>query len=227
MAKARKIKGLDRNAPVIENATRIIAVRLDELYQFAPYVEDPENIEEIHNLRIATKRLRYTLEMFRFAFPKGLKALIDEVKAIQSAIGDMRDADIMIETVQGLLAGRAAARAERLMDIATAAERGTLAQRKQRIGEALAAPTVLRDDVAYYTLIAHKSDVSRQSYQEFLAAWRAMEATDFYGRLRRFVGIDPPEPEVAPIDAGEDIVTDEQVRSDELPEALVDVEPGE
>lgn len=227
MAKARKIKGLDRNAPVIENATRIIAVRLDELYQFAPYVEDPENIEEIHNLRIAAKRLRYTLEMFRFAFPKGLKALIDEVKAIQSAIGDMRDADIMIETVQGLLAGRAAARAERLMDIATAAERGTLAQRKQRIGEALAAPTVLRDDVAYYTLIAHKSDVSRQSYQEFLAAWRAMEATDFYGRLRRFVGIDPPEPEVAPIDAGEDIVTDEQVRSDELPEALVDVEPGE
>ncbi|HLT18559.1 MAG TPA: CHAD domain-containing protein [Thermomicrobiales bacterium] len=227
MAKARKIKGLDRNAPVIENAARIIAVRLDEMYQFAPYVEDPENIEEIHNLRIAAKRLRYTLEMFRFAFPKGLKALIDEVKAIQSAIGDMRDADIMIETVQGLLAGRAAARAERLMDIATAAERGTLAQRKQRIGEALAAPTVLRDDVAYYTLIAHKSDVSRQSYQEFLAAWRAMEATDFYGRLRRFVGIDPPEPEVAPIDAGEDIVTDEQVRSDELPEALVDVEPGE
>ncbi|MEZ4568800.1 MAG: CHAD domain-containing protein [Thermomicrobiales bacterium] len=69
MAKATKVKGLGKKAPVVENAAEIISVRLDDMYQFAPYVEDPRNINEIHNLRIAAKRLRYTLEMFEFAFP--------------------------------------------------------------------------------------------------------------------------------------------------------------
>jgi hypothetical protein len=226
MAKASKVKGLSRSAPVVENAARIIDVRLDEMYQFAPYVEDPTRIEEIHNLRIAAKRLRYTLEMFRFAFPKDLKALINEVKAIQSAIGDMRDADIMVETVRGILEGRASARAARLMDIATSSERGTLAQRKQRVGEALSAPTALRDDVSYYTLIAHKSDASKRAYETFLGAWREMETTDFRGRLRRVIGLDATEPAGLASEPGEDIVTAEQVLSDEPLETLVEVEPG-
>jgi hypothetical protein len=222
MAKAKKVKSLASQAPVIDNARKIIAVRLDELYQFAPYVTNPEHIAEIHNQRIAAKRLRYTLEMFRFAFPKDLKDLISEVKEIQSAIGEMRDADVMVENVLGLLDERARARSARLREIATASERGTIAQRKQRIGEAISARTILRDDIAYYTLIAHQADISKASYRHFVMAWRAMEDSDFYGRLRRFVGIDPEEPE----DAAEiDVVTAEQP----LPDDSVDVvmEPGE
>jgi hypothetical protein len=225
MAKAKKVKGLGKNVPVIENAAKIIAVRLDEMYQFAPYVGDPTRIEEIHNLRIAAKRLRYTLEMFRFAFPKGLKELISEVKQVQSTIGDMRDADIMVETVRNLLAERNAARSKRLLDIAMASERGTIAQRKQRIGEAISARTAQRDDISYYTLIAHQSDISKQAYQDFRTAWSAMLESDFYGRLRLFVGIDRPEVEdVINDEAGEDIVTDEQVLPDEA--AAAAVEPG-
>ena len=195
MAKATKVKGLDKQAAVTENAARIIAQRLADMYRYAPYVEDPTYIDEIHDMRIAAKRLRYTLEMFRFAYPKELKDLISEVKEIQSTIGDMRDADIMVETVLNLLDDRAQGRSERLKDIATSSERGTIAQRKQRIGEALAAPTVQRDDIAYYTLVAHKADVSKASYEQFLLAWADMQETDFYGRLRRFIGIDPPAEE--------------------------------
>jgi hypothetical protein len=221
MAKARNVKGLSSQAPVVENARKIIVVRLDELYQFAPWVGDPQNIEEIHNMRIAAKRLRYTLEMFRFAFPKELKELIDEVKEIQSAIGEMRDADVMVGNVLELLNERARARAERLRDIATASQRGTIAQRKQRIGEALSARTALRDDIAYYTLIAHQADVSKAAYRHFVMAWKAMEESDFYGRLRRFVGIDMHEPD----DGDVDIVTDEQPLADDLEDVVV--EPGE
>lgn len=213
MAKATKVKGLSKNAPVTENAARIIKVRLDDMYQYAPYVEDPENIDEIHNLRIAAKRLRYTLEMFSFAYPDEINDLISEVKKIQSAIGDMRDADIMIETTLNLLNDRADARAERLRDIATSSERGTIAQRKQRIGEALSAPTVQRDDIAYYTLVAHKADVSKASYEKFLKHWGKMQETDFFGRLRRFVGIDQPEEEPAE----EEEVGDEVLAEEHLP----------
>lgn len=166
MAKASKVKGLHKKTPAHENAAKIIAVRLDDMYQYAPYVEDPENIEEIHNLRIAAKRLRYTLEMFRFAYPAELKGLISEVKKVQSTIGDMRDADIMVATVLNLLDARTHARSERLKNIAMSSERGTIAQRKQRIGEALSAPTVQRDDIAYYTLVAHKADISNASVSD-------------------------------------------------------------
>jgi hypothetical protein len=200
MAKATKVKGLTSKAPVTVNAARIIETRLADMYQYAPYVDDPEHIEEIHNMRIAAKRLRYTLEMFSFAYPKELKTLISEVKQIQSTIGDMRDADIMVETVLNLLDERARGRSERLRDIATSSERGTIAQRKQRIGEALSAPTVQRDDIAYYTLVAHKADVSNASYEKFLVAWGEMQETDFHGRLRRFVGLGQPEEEAPEAD---------------------------
>jgi len=227
MAKATKVKRLDTSAPVIENAARIIAARLDDMYRYAPYVEDPANIEEIHNLRIAAKRLRYTLEMFRFAYPPELKALISEVKKIQSAIGDMRDADIMVETVLNLLDDRAQARAERLRNIAMSSERGTIAQRKQRVGEAISAPTVQRDDIAYYTLVAHKADVSQASYRKFLVAWREMQDSDFYGRLRRFAGIEPP---LEVVEEDGDEVEDEMLAEEHvMPEESIEIvaEPGE
>ena len=108
MAKARKIKGLKCGDSVLINARKIIDVRLDEMQSWAPYVEEPANIAEIHNLRIAAKRLRYTLEMFSFAFPSRLNDLIKEVKEIQEAIGLMRDADVMIEVVRASLARQAA-----------------------------------------------------------------------------------------------------------------------
>lgn len=222
MAKATKVKGLDKNAHVKENTSKIIEVRLDDMYQYAPYVEDPKNIEEIHNLRIAAKRLRYTLEMFRFAYPDELKDLISEVKKIQSAIGDMRDADIMVETVLELLDGRARARSERLRDIAMSSERGTIAQRKQRIGEAMSAPTVQRDDVAYYTLVAHKADASNASYEKFRVAWAEMQTTDFYSRLRRFIGIDPPEEE--PPEKVDEVLAEEHVPPEESFDVVA--EPG-
>jgi hypothetical protein len=229
MAKASKVKGLKTKAPARENAAKIIAVRLDDMYKYAPYVEDPENIDEIHDLRIAAKRLRYTLEMFRFAYPSELKTLISEVKKIQSTIGDMRDADIMVETVLNLLDERARTRFERLRDIAMSSERGTIAQRKQRIGEALSAPTVQRDDIAYYTLIAHKADISKASYEKFLVAWANMQETDFYGRLRQFIGIDVPEDdrevEEAEAEPADEVLAEEHLPPEEALETVM--EPSE
>lgn len=190
MAKAKKIKGIDCCESVTWNARKIIDVRLNEMLSFGQYAGDPTKIEEIHNLRIAAKRLRYTLEMFRFAFPKELKDLIDEVKEIQEHIGNMRDGDVMIERVRHVLSENARARTERLMQIATASQRGTIAQRNQRIRSAVSAPKGARDEVALYTLIAQRSDQRDEAYLRFVRAWERMEATDFPTRLRIMVGLE-------------------------------------
>ncbi len=60
MAKAKSITGLKRHVPTGVNARIIALTRLEELYSWVEYVDDPYNIYELHNLRIAAKRLRYT-----------------------------------------------------------------------------------------------------------------------------------------------------------------------
>lgn len=205
MAKARPVKGIDCKAPVVENARKVIAVRLEELLSWSPYVEDQRYVEELHNLRIAAKRLRYTLELFRFAFPGEISGFIDEVKEIQEHIGDMHDADVMIERVMETLGHDSMQRTTRLLEIATAVGRGTVAQRHQRLRSAMNNRVTPRDEIAYFTLIAHRADDRDRSYRSFVQTWRRMEASDFPGRLRRFTGIDKPLPApaaVEPADTG-------------------------
>jgi len=193
VAKARRIKGLDCQAAVAENARRIIGVRLEELLSYEPYVDNPAYVTELHDLRIAAKRLRYTLELFRFAFPSTLGGLIDEVKEIQEHIGNMHDADVMIERVVEQISTDSTARAVHLMEIASAAQRGTLAQRHQRLRSAMANRTTPRDQVAFYTLIAHRVDDRDQAYSAFHRTWTRLMENEFPLRLRQVVGLEPPE----------------------------------
>jgi hypothetical protein len=193
VARAKKVKGLNCHAPVAANARKIINVRLNEMLSFSQYVDDPANVTELHDLRIAAKRLRYSLELFRFAFPKEIGGLINEVKEIQEHIGDMHDADVMIERVREVLLEDSLARSQRLLEIASAVGRGTVAQRHQRIKSAMTNRTTPRDEVAYYTLIAHRAEGRDAAYARFVQTWKCMEASDFPGRLRRCVGLETPD----------------------------------
>ena len=56
--KARKVKGLEPDGSLSENARRIIDVRAKEVHSFSPAVLDPRNVEALHDMRIAAKRLR-------------------------------------------------------------------------------------------------------------------------------------------------------------------------
>jgi hypothetical protein len=201
LAKARRVKGLKCNAAVVVNARRIIDTRLDEMLSFAPYVHDPKYVTELHDLRIAAKRLRYTLELFRFAFPSGINALIDEVKQIQEHIGDMHDADVMIERVTEIIHSDATGRTARLLAISMAVERGTVAQRHQRLRSAMTNRATPRDEVAFYTLVAHRADDRENSYRRFVQTWERMQESDFPTRLRRLTGIIADEPE--PVETAE------------------------
>jgi hypothetical protein len=188
------VKGIRCDASVSENARLIIESRLREMLSFAPWVGDPANVEQIHNLRIAAKRLRYSLELFRFSLPSGAGGLIDEVKEIQEHIGDMHDADVMIERVLEGIMGDSQRRMERLLEIASAVDRGTVAQLHQRIKSAMSSRATPRDELAYLTLIAQRANDRDLAYERFITAWHRLEETDFPSRLRRLTGQLPDEP---------------------------------
>ena len=99
MSRAWQVDDVDPNAPVLDSARRVLAIRIAEFYSFEPIVPHPELSEALHDLRISAKRLRYTLELFRPHFGKAGERQIGRVKAIQEALGTLHDHDVRIALI--------------------------------------------------------------------------------------------------------------------------------
>ncbi|MXZ46312.1 MAG: CHAD domain-containing protein [Chloroflexi bacterium] len=56
-----------------------------------------EDIEALHDMRVATRRLRTALAVFRAALPPQLEALRPELGWVADALGEVRDLDVQIE----------------------------------------------------------------------------------------------------------------------------------
>lgn len=103
MAKARPITGLDSQAPTTRNARIILQQRLDDMYAYAPYVGNPDNIQELHDLRITAKRVRYTLELFEEFLPTASKGFAEELAKLQDELGALHDSEVMLTLLRQLL----------------------------------------------------------------------------------------------------------------------------
>jgi len=92
MAKRRKIKWRGETGPA-ENA-RVRLPKLAHAY-FAEMRKglagDPAPAE-LHELRLASKHFRYTLELFRPCYAAGLEERIEALKQVQDLLGDCNDA---------------------------------------------------------------------------------------------------------------------------------------
>jgi CHAD domain-containing protein len=83
-----------------EAAARVVAARAEELWRHQDGVLDTSDIERVHDMRVATRRLRAVLEIFAPAFPKRRhRAVLREVKALADALGQRRDPDVQLELV--------------------------------------------------------------------------------------------------------------------------------
>lgn len=104
MAKALPLYAVNPRESLRSNAPLMLHTRLEELYQFAPYISDPTKVDELHNMRIASKRLRYTMEIFQPCFPgKDFGKLYDQVKSVQEQIGEIHDRDVRGPLLQSFL----------------------------------------------------------------------------------------------------------------------------
>lgn len=106
MAKARPIEGLTTELAFAEAAARTVQVRADEVFAHARGVLDTDDIKPVHDMRVATRRLRAVLEVYATCFPPGeLKAVLRDVKALADALGARRDPDVQLEDLERFAAG--------------------------------------------------------------------------------------------------------------------------
>src|SRR5688572_21970759 len=97
MAKARPIPGLGPDISFRQAAANTVAMRSEELFELRANVLDTADIERVHDMRVASRRLRAALEVFAAAFPKQEhRAVLKDVKELADALGERRDPDVAI-----------------------------------------------------------------------------------------------------------------------------------
>ena len=99
MAKAKDIE-VTPSEPYGRAAARIVRVRTRELFDHAENVLDTSDIERVHDMRVASRRLRAVLEIFAPCFPRApFKSVLTDVKALADALGERRDPDVHIDAM--------------------------------------------------------------------------------------------------------------------------------
>lgn len=76
---------------------------LDDLLAHESCLEDPKDRQGHHQMRIAAKRLRYTLEISRPVFEGAVDDTIESVKRLQSLLGEAHDCDVWDDHLAGFL----------------------------------------------------------------------------------------------------------------------------
>jgi CHAD domain-containing protein len=103
VAGARKVK-LDCEGSFSQAAARVVKVRSKEVFAHSEGVLDLDDVEPVHDMRVATRRLRAALEVFEPCFPqKRQRKALKKVKALADALGERRDADVEIALLENLL----------------------------------------------------------------------------------------------------------------------------
>ena len=163
MAKARKIIGVAPLRSYQENARIILPQRLEEVYTWEPFIRDETRREELHNMRISIKRLRYTMELFREAYAvppvdnpyaEFLAVIVD----LQEILGDIHDADVVLTVL------------------------AAYASQSEGQGKQRGVPSGVA------TLMARTQETRKADYETFLGKWDHLSAAGFKQELLSIIG---------------------------------------
>lgn len=139
----------------------LIAERWGAVWKAVPVALAGEDIEGVHDVRVASRRLRAAMDVAVDCFPREwYRPLHQTAKAITGALGEVRDRDVLLEAlvaerdaapiverpgIERLIARidheRIAARAEMERFLRELYERNVPAEAARRFGEKAAAPS--------------------------------------------------------------------------------------
>ena len=101
MAKAKIVVDADVDAPVGEMIQRVLRTRLEEMCAWRGEALDWSDPEGVHNMRVASRRLRSALADFKpYLRPKSLPR--KQLKTIAKALGTVRDEDVALQALEKL-----------------------------------------------------------------------------------------------------------------------------
>ncbi len=186
MAKAKPITGLDLKASAGKNARIIARTRLEEMYAWSDYVDSPYSVRELHNLRIAAKRLRYTLEVFEDFLPGDCKAVVKELQQVQDELGELHDSDVLIALLRLCLGSQESPASDQALSSAQGKQGKTKSILQPELVAVLldtaAAPTA-GERYGLEQLLRKQQQIREEQYQAFRQHWYLLQEQDFRRHL--------------------------------------------
>jgi CHAD domain-containing protein len=77
----------------------------EEVIAYETLLRTPRgNLEVIHKVRSSCRRLRYALELFADALPRGARDVVVALRALQDRLGDLHDHAVAVDRIERWLA---------------------------------------------------------------------------------------------------------------------------
>lgn len=191
MGKAREIIGLDCSADAFDGAKLVLQTRFEEVCRLREAALNFADIEGVHAMRVATRRLRSAMRDFAFLLKKRpLRQVRKDIKKLADALGSVRDLDVAIaaletlretadtqeisDGIEKIIAEKRAFREKARLALSQALLPESLENLRQQFTAALAA--VVRTDEKLSTLCFREAgrEVISKSLQEFTSLSSAL-----------------------------------------------------
>lgn len=184
MAKAHRIDDLQPAMETRDALPSVFSVRIAELWSWAEHLPHPERVQELHDMRIAAKRLRYCFEFFLPCFDTGFKDVLKRFKQLQDFLGEIHDCDVWVDYLRAQLADafKELSQQRKLLDQHVGAD--------QQLREAaLELSSGLAHGPAQGLLLMIDDVVQRRQrlYADLLVFWAEAEALGFRHELTKAV----------------------------------------
>jgi len=185
LAKTKSRSGKARERDLIG----VVAARAldDELDMYADCAtildEEGGDAEAFHTLRIAGKKLRYTIELFAPVLGEDAEDLLTTLKTLQGLLGELHDRDVLVDLLSWERV-RALERQLHSLEFATF-NPGTRDERLDATRQLLAAPdSFAATAIGSYGLLIDTTIERDALEDELRAAWSELGVTAFLSRLR-------------------------------------------
>src|SRR5262245_33846135 len=100
-----EVKPSDLSAPPLDRVLAMLGTQLEAIRAHDPGTRLGEDAEQLHQMRVATRRVRSILRAARSMFtPEAVTALREELGWLGAALGEVRDLDVMRDHVRAELA---------------------------------------------------------------------------------------------------------------------------
>jgi len=150
-----------RSPAVLEQGAGDIRQACDGLLGFRSCLDDAEAMEQHHAMRIAARKLRHMMEIYREPFGTRLNEAIKTVRRVQTLLGEIHDCDVWVAAIEGFIEEERRRTVDYYGD----------AEPFQRLGSGL---EYLRDE---------RRACRNDAFDQLAGLWKDLEADGFWGEM--------------------------------------------